>query len=69
MRPVTSPGELAGLGAQRPHVWPRGHLSVYLVELGRRADALARVQEAITIRRELAAGWPDAYHQELEQPY
>lgn len=37
-----------------------------LAGLGRREDSLAAIQEASTIRRELAARWPDAYHQELE---
>jgi hypothetical protein len=48
-------------------VWPRGHLSVYLGELGRRADALAAVQEAIIICQELAARVARCLHQELEQ--
>ena len=43
------------------------NLSVRLADLGRREDALAAIQEAVTIRRELAARWPDAYPQELEQ--
>ena len=43
------------------------NLAVLLAELGRREEALAAIQEAVTIRRELAARWPDAYHHELEQ--
>jgi hypothetical protein len=43
------------------------YLAVRLGELGRREEALATIQEAITIRRELAARWPDVYHHELEQ--
>jgi hypothetical protein len=38
-----------------------------LGELGRREEALAAIQEAVTIRRELAARWPDAYQHKLEQ--
>jgi hypothetical protein len=34
-------------------------------ELGRREEALAAIQEATNLCRELAARWPDAYHQEL----
>ena len=41
--------------------------SVRLGELERREDALAAIQEATNLYRELAARWPDAYHQELEQ--
>ncbi len=43
------------------------NLSHRLGDLGRREDALAAIEEAVTIRRELAARWPDAYHHELEQ--
>jgi hypothetical protein len=43
------------------------NLSADLADLGRREDALAAIREAVTIRRELAARWPDAYRQELEQ--
>jgi hypothetical protein len=32
-----------------------------------REEALAAIQEAITIRREPASRWPDAYQRELEQ--
>ncbi len=42
-------------------------LSVRLGDLGRREEALAAIQEAVTIRRELAARWPDVYHRELER--
>ena len=42
-------------------------LSVRLADLGRPKKALAASQEAVTIRRELAARWPDAYRHELEQ--
>lgn len=34
---------------------------------GNRSWALAAIQEAADIRRELAARWPDVYHHELEQ--
>jgi Tetratricopeptide repeat len=37
------------------------NLSTRLGALGRREEALAAIQEAVTIRRELAARWPDAY--------
>ena len=43
------------------------NLSVQLRDLGRREEALDAIQEAVTIRRELASRWPDAYRQELEQ--
>ena len=43
------------------------NLSVRLGELGRREEALAAIQEAADIRRELAARWPNAYQHELEQ--
>ena len=43
------------------------NLSLRLADLGRREEALAAIQEAVTIRRELAARWPDAYQHELEQ--
>jgi Tetratricopeptide repeat len=43
------------------------NLSLLLGGLGRREDALAAIEEAVTIRRELAARWPDTYQQELEQ--
>jgi hypothetical protein len=43
------------------------NLSTRLGALGRREEALAAIQEAVTIRRELAARWPDAYQQELEK--
>ena len=43
------------------------HITGNLGELGRREDALAAIQEAVIIRRELAARWPAAYRQELEQ--
>jgi Tetratricopeptide repeat len=43
------------------------NLSVRLVGLGRREEALAAIQEAVTIRRELATRWPDAYQHDLEQ--
>ena len=42
-------------------------LSTVLSDLGRPEDALTASREAVTIRRELAARWPDVYHQELEQ--
>ena len=43
------------------------NLSLRLADLGRREDALAPIEEAVTIRRELAARWPDAYYHQLEQ--
>ena len=43
------------------------NLSVDLGELGRREEALAAIQEAVTIRRELAARWSDAHQHELER--
>jgi hypothetical protein len=36
--------------------------------LRRPKDALAGGTEAVDIRRELAARWPDAYHQKLHTP-
>ena len=41
------------------------NLSVRLGELGRREEALAAIQEAVTIRRELAAARPDAFRPDL----
>jgi len=41
------------------------NLSLRLAALGRQEEALAVSQEAVTIRRELAARWPDAYRYEL----
>ena len=41
------------------------NLSVRLAGLGRREDALAAIQEAVTIRRELAAARPDAFRPDL----
>jgi hypothetical protein len=43
------------------------NLSNRLADLGRPQDALAAGEEAVTIRRELATRWPDAYHHELQQ--
>ena len=43
------------------------NLAIRLADLGRREEALAASQEAVTIRRELAARWPDTYQRELEQ--
>lgn len=43
------------------------NLAVRLADLGRPEDALAAIQEAVTIFRELAARRPDAYQQNLEQ--
>ena len=37
------------------------NLSVVLGGLGRREDALAAIEEAVTIRRELARARPDAF--------
>ena len=41
------------------------NLSVRLADLGRREEALAAIQEAVTIRRELAAARPDAFRPDL----
>ena len=41
------------------------NLSNRLGDLGRREDALAASQEAVTIRRELAAARPDAFRPDL----
>ena len=43
------------------------NLSNRLADLGRPQGALDAGEEAVTIRRELAARWPDAYRQQLEQ--
>ena len=40
-------------------------LSLRLADLGRREEALTAIQEAVTIRRELAAGRPDAFRPAL----
>ena len=42
------------------------NLSASLADLGQREDALAAIEEAAQVYRELAARWPDAYYQ-LEQ--
>jgi hypothetical protein len=42
------------------------NLSNHLGDLGRREEALAAIREAVTIRRKLAARWPDAYQHDLE---
>jgi hypothetical protein len=57
--------------AFRPHLaMPLNNLAILLGDLGRREDALAAIQEAVTIHREPAARWPDdAYHYELEQSF
>ena len=48
------------------------NLSVRLADLGRREEALAAIEEAVTIHRELAAARPDAFRPDLasvaEQP-
>jgi tetratricopeptide (TPR) repeat protein len=41
------------------------NLAVRLGSLGRREDALAAIQEAVTIRRDLAAARPDAFRPDL----
>jgi len=41
------------------------NLSVSLTKLGRPEDALAAIEEAVTIRRELAAARPEAYRPDL----
>ena len=43
------------------------NLAVRLGELGRPEDALAAIQEAVTIYRELVVRRPDAHRQQLEQ--
>jgi Tetratricopeptide repeat len=43
------------------------NLAASLADLGRREDALAAIEEAVGIRRDLAARWPDVYQHELEQ--
>jgi len=62
----------AGMAGREPDAASRlagslNNLSVRLAELGRREEALAAIEEAVTVRRELAARWPDVYQQELEQ--
>ena len=54
------PGSDIGPDPLAPGIGPAG-------ELGRREEALAAIQEATDLCRELAARWPGAYHQELEQ--
>jgi hypothetical protein len=69
--PVQGGLEDAGLGADRAVALALAtslsNLSVLLAGLGRREEALAAIEEAVTVRRELAARWPDAYEQELMQ--
>ena len=43
------------------------NLSARLAGLGRREEALAAIEEAVTIRRELATRWPNAYYHQLER--
>jgi hypothetical protein len=43
------------------------NLSVRLAGVGRREDALAAIEKAVTLRSVLAAKWPDAYRQDLDQ--
>ena len=62
----------AGMAGREPGAASRlagslNNLSVRLAELRRREEALAAIEEAVTVRRELAARWPDVYQQELEQ--
>ena len=65
---VLLPDGLPSPAAFRPDLAPSlNNLSADLAGLGRQEDALAAIQEAVTIRRELAARWPDVYHQELER--
>ncbi len=42
------------------------NLSASLADLGRREDALAAIEEAAQVYRELAARWPDAYYHQLD---
>jgi hypothetical protein len=64
--PVGAPGAL-GPGRRPPRrLYPDlarslNNLSVQLAALGRREDALAAVEEAVTICRDLAAARPDAF--------
>ena len=60
----------ADMAAREPDAASRladslNNLSVRLGELGRREEALAAIQEAVTIRRELAAARPDAFRPDL----
>ena len=65
---VLLPDGLPSPAAFRPDLaLSLNNLSADLAGLGRQEDALAAIQEAVTIRRELAARWPDVYHQELER--
>ena len=41
------------------------NLAIRLAGLGRREEALAAIEEAVTIRRELAAARPDAFRPDL----
>ena len=41
------------------------NLSVRLADLGRREEALAAIEEAVTLRRQLAAARPDAFPPDL----
>jgi hypothetical protein len=41
------------------------NLGIQLSEVGRRAEALQATEEAVTIRRELAAAMPDRYRPDL----
>ena len=43
------------------------NLSNQLADLGRREDALAAIEEATGLYRELAAKWPAVYRQDLDQ--
>ncbi|MET8072015.1 tetratricopeptide repeat protein, partial [Streptomyces sp. NPDC005271] len=43
------------------------NLSIHLGELGRREDALNAIEEAVTVRRELAAARPAVHQAALEQ--
>jgi uncharacterized protein YdiU (UPF0061 family) len=47
--------------------WSLNDLAGALAELGRAEDALDAIEEATGIYQDLAARWPDTYHQELEQ--
>jgi hypothetical protein len=60
---------LAQLAGQTPEAGPRASrlvdLSNRLGDLGRREEALAAIEEAVTIRRELARARPDAFLPDL----
>ena len=62
--PYSSPGRPSAEQPDNMCVWI--DKSAWLGDLGRREEGLAAIQEAVTIRRELAARWPNVYQHELE---